>query len=123
MYEVEEEIVPRSPKKVIVGKKVVGSRIDTWNRGYRPGGGNVKIYNKGVKFEDEEEPIIETYDRTYTKHQGVVQIRTDAESPEESTVEVVTRPFEIEQVSRVVTVTREPKKPPTPPAEVVEVIN
>lgn len=44
-----------------------------------------------------------------------MQIRTDIDEPEEETVEVITRPFELEQVSRTVTVTREPKKPPTPP--------
>ena len=95
-------------------KKVVGSRIDTWNRGYKPGGGNLKIYNKGLKFEDIEEPIIETWDETHTKHQGIIQIQTEVEEPEETTVEVITRPFEIERVSRTVQVTREMKKPVTP---------
>ncbi len=89
--------------------------MDSWNRGYKPGGGNIKIYNKGIKFEGEEEPIVETYDQSFTRYQGSVQIHTDAEPPEESTVEVITRPFEVERTSRTVTVTREMKKPPTPP--------
>jgi hypothetical protein len=120
-YQVDEEVTPIKSKKVIKGKKIVGSKIDTWNRGYKPGGGNLKIFNEGLKFEDKEEPIIETYDRTYTKHQGVVQIQTDIDAPEETTIEVTTRPFEVEQTSRTVTVTREMKKPPTP--EPIQVIN
>ena len=120
-YQVDEEV---KPKKVIKGKKIVGSKIDSWNRGYRPGGGNLKIYNKGLKFEHEDEPIVETYDRTYTKHQGVVQITTDVEAPEETTVEVITRPFEIEQTSRTVTVTHEKKKTPTsPPPPPIQIID
>ena len=85
----------------------------------------MKIYDKGLKFEGEEEPIIETYDRTYTKHQGVIQIRTETDTPEaeETTVEVITRPFEIEQTSRIVSVTREMKKLPTPPPEQITVMN
>lgn len=79
-----------------------------------------------MQFEGEqEEPIIETYDRTYTKHQGVIQIRTETDTPEadEATVEVITRPFEIEQTSRIVSVTREMKKLPTPPPEPITVIS
>ena len=126
---IEEEIIPERPKKVIKEKKIIGSKIDSWNRGYQPGGGNLKIYNKGLKFEGEEEPTIETYDRTYTKHQGVVQIRRDTDTPEadETTIEVITRPFEIEQTSQTVSVTREMKKlptppPPTPPVQIIDEI-
>lgn len=107
-----------TPKPVIKGKKIAGARIDTWNRGYKPGGGNLKIYNKGVTFEDREEPVIETWDETHTIHQGAIQVHIEPEEPEESTVEVITRPFEVERVSRTVHVTREMKKPPTPPEPV-----
>lgn len=98
-------------------KKVVGSRIDTWNRGYKPGGGNLKIYNKGVRFkhEDKEEPEVETWDETRTKYRGVITVQTEPEEPEEATVEVIERPFEVERISRTVQVSRERKKPPTPP--------
>jgi hypothetical protein len=115
---VYEEVIPVTPQPVIKGKKVVGSRVDTWNRGYKPGGGNLKIYNKGLKFEDQEKPVVETWDETHTIHQGVIQVHTEPEEPEETTVEVVTRPFEIERVSRTVHVTREMKKLPTPPEPV-----
>jgi hypothetical protein len=118
----EETEIPIKSKTEVTKKKIVGSRIDSRNYGYKPAGGNLKIYNKGLKFEDNEEPIVETYDRSFTKHQGVVQVHTDIDSPEEATLEVTTRPFEIEQVSRVVTVTREMKKLPTPPPEPITVI-
>lgn len=71
-----------------------------------------------MKFAEDEEPIIETYDRTFTRHRGVVQVRTDInkneDEDEEETVEVITRPFEIEQTSKTVSVTREMKIQPTP---------
>ena len=105
-------------RKAVTGKKkVIGSKIDTWNRGYKPGGGNLKIYNKGVRFqhETEEEPTMETWDETRTKYRGVITVQTEPEEPEEATVEVIERPFEVERVSRTVQVTREMKKPPTPP--------
>jgi hypothetical protein len=123
-YEIEDEIIatPTESRPVIKGKKIVGAKVDSWNRGYRPGGGDVKIYNKGLQFEYQEEPSIETYDRSFTKYQGVVRIDTEIDAPEETTVEVITRPFEVERVSRSVTVKREMKKPPTPPPEPVRAI-
>ena len=109
---------------MITGKKVVGSKVNSWNRGYRPGGGNLKIYNKGLKFEDGDEPMMEVWEEDVTRYQGNVQIETEPKEQaevDEMTVEVITRPFEIEQVSRTVQVTREPKKPQTPPFEEVRV--
>ena len=108
---------------MIKKKKIVGSKIDSWNRGYQPGGGNLKIYNKGVKFEGEEqeEPTVETWDETRTKYRGVITIQTEPEEVEETTVEVFERPFEVERTSRTVHVTREMKKLPTPPPEPIQV--
>ncbi|CAF5199595.1 unnamed protein product, partial [Rotaria magnacalcarata] len=118
---IEKETVqlPVKSNKVIKGKKIVGAKVDSWNRGYRRKGGDLKIFDEGLKFKDNEEPIIETYDRNYTKHQGVVQVRTniDQSEEEEATIEVFTRPFEIEQASQTVSVTREIQKLPTETVE------
>ena len=118
MYKVEDEVtkIPIKSQKVIKEKKIVGSRTDSWNREYTPGGGNVKIYNKNLKFQDKRKPFIEAYDTPYTKHQDTIRVHTDIDANEESTIEVITRPFEIEQTSRSITVTREMKKLPTPPS-------
>ena len=107
-----ETTITTTSRPRVKGKKVVGSRIQSWNHGYKPAGGNLKIYNKGLQFEDRERTIVE---------QEVTRIEPEQKEIEEVEIEVTTRPFEVERVSRTVKVTREMKKPRTPSPEPIQV--
>lgn len=60
----------------------------------------MKIFDKSVKFGNEEIPFVDNWEQTKSKVE---------EPAEETTIEVTTRPFEVDRISRTVQITREPK--------------